>query len=225
VADPFLLEKLLAAFEKDTGIVLAYAQSNRMNETGEVTGSWKTFTDELNEEQFRADFILDGQTYVQQFLIHRNTIPNASAVLFRKSIYQKVGGAPEQLKNNGDWLIWLKMLCYGKIAFVAASLNYFRYHSKSVIATLHQNGQPDIYNEQYDFRMRKSFQDFIQQSGLSIDRQIVYANARYLSWDVGQRGLFYLQRRMYMKGWKNVLKATIYPSLQIGFLKKALGFR
>ena len=41
VADNFLLESLIKKMEIDSEIVIAYSQSNRINEKDEVSGTWK----------------------------------------------------------------------------------------------------------------------------------------------------------------------------------------
>lgn len=224
-ADPLLLAKLVKQFEDNPGLVLAYCQSHRMSDVNEVTGSWKEFTDELDEQQFTVDFVMGGKEYIERFLLHRNTIPNASAVVFRKHIYEQAGSAPEELKNNGDWLTWLKMLCYGDIGFVAEPLNYFRYHDKSVIASLVQQDTAGIYREQFDYRMRKAFAHFSKTKHIALSSAVQTANAKYMSWDVGNKGLFYLQQGAYAKGWKHILQASVYPTFQTGFVKRALGIK
>ncbi|TDQ19376.1 glycosyltransferase involved in cell wall biosynthesis [Algoriphagus boseongensis] len=223
-ADPLLLQTLIAKLGADPEIVLAYCQSNRMNAEGEVTGSWLDFTADLDPEGlFTTDFIMDGKEYIQRFLIHRNTIPNASAVLFRKSVFEKVGGALVNLKTNGDWLTWLKMLCFGKVAFVAASYNYFRYHNKSVIAKAHQTEHKNTYREQYDTVMRREFVSFLKQHAIGLSPKLLQTNQYYISLDLGHKGLYELKSGQFFMGWKHVLIASFYPKMQSGFIKKALG--
>lgn len=223
-ADPRLLQTLIAKLDADPEIVLAYCQSNRMNAEGEVTGSWLDFTADLDTEGlFNTDFLLDGKEYIRRFLIHRNSIPNASAVLFRKSVFEKVGGAPVHLKTNGDWLTWLKMLCFGKVAYVAAPYNYFRYHNKSVIARAHQNKDRGTYHEQYDTAMRKEFGAFLKQQAIDLAAEVLQTNSCYISLDLGHKGLYEIKKGHFYKGWKNVITASLYPKMQSGFIKKALG--
>ena len=226
MADPYLLQTLVERLDSDPGIVLAYSQSNRMSIQGELTGSWLDYTSDLDPDGlFETDFVMDGKEYINRFLIHRNTIPNASAVVFRKSIYSKIGGAPEELKNNGDWLTWLKMLCYGDIAYVAQPLNYFRYHDTSVIARISQQTIKGVYKEQYDYRIRKVFSDFIKKNNISFASILQRNNAKYISWDIGNMGLFYLKEGHLIKGWKLILQASVYPIFQTGFIKRAIGIK
>lgn len=134
VADPTFLEKLVPAFINNPNLVLAYSQSYRMNAQGEVTGSWKDCTDHIDSELFKNDFELSGLEYFERFLNFGNTIPNASAVVFKKQKYHDVGGASPSLRFIGDWEIWAKIASQGEIFFTHECLNYFRYHNTSVIA-------------------------------------------------------------------------------------------
>lgn len=222
IADSTLLARLVKVMESDNTIVMAYCQSHRMNTAGEITGSWKDFTDSLDATHFNADFVMDGKDYISRFLIHRNTIPNASAVLFRKSIFERAGGALEHLRTNGDWLMWLKMLCFGKVAYVTEPLNYFRYHDGSVIARAHQNVDATSYHEKYDRTMRKEFIAFLKQMHILLSPATCRQNKYYISLDDGNEGLHRLKNREYLNGWRKVLYASLWPSLQSGFIKKAL---
>ena len=224
IADLTMLSKLVEVMERDSSIVLAYCQSQSMNAAGEVTGSWKDFTDTLDSTQFIADFVMDGKEFINRFLIHRNVIPNASAVLFRKSIFEGVGGASAHLLTNGDWLMWLKMLCFGKVAYVAEPLNYFRYHDFSVIARAHQNAYADSYCEKYDRTMRKEFEAFLKQKNILLSPATCQQNKYYISLDVGNEGLYRLKEKDYFNGWRKVVYASLWPRLQSGFIKKALRF-
>lgn len=135
VADPCFLEKILKKIQQDKDVGLCFCESYRMDSNGLVTGDWSDWTNNLdNTIDFKKDFIVEGWDFILKTLIYKNVIPNASAVVFRKDLYQKVGGANKYLKTNGDWDIWLKMCSFTKVAFVAHKLNYFRYHNKSVIA-------------------------------------------------------------------------------------------
>ena len=62
-------------FFNDTEVVLAYCQSNRMNKDDNITGTWKTHTDEFDRSIFCSNFVMDGTQYIERFLIHK--IPSA----------------------------------------------------------------------------------------------------------------------------------------------------
>ncbi len=138
IADPYFLAKLVPQFDQNPDLALAYCQSNRMNAQGEITGTWKDFTDSVDPVLFERDFSMSGLEYFEKFLNHQNTIPNASGVLFKKEIYFQVGGANPSLRFIGDWEIWAKIIVEGDIYFTHECLNSFRYHDTSVIAQARQ---------------------------------------------------------------------------------------
>lgn len=130
------LEELVKPLLFDQGITLVYCQSNKVNELSEITGNWITHTDDLNKNLFLGSFTLDGNEFIERFLIYKNVIPNASGVVFRRAIVTKLGKLDDELvlKTCGDWLFYLKLITNNKITYIDKSLNYFRYHSESVIA-------------------------------------------------------------------------------------------
>ena len=220
VAEPEFLYELEQTLLANPQAVLAYCQSKKLNDDGEVTGSWQEFTDTVVEgNAFHNDFVMDGKKYLQQFLIHRNTIPNASAVLFSKKIFDQIGGANETLKTNADWLVWLRMSQFGDVSFLSTSYNYFRYHNESVIAKAHAS-ITTAYKEQYDGTMRKLLSSHLHQSK---DKSVIKFNKHYISIDNGQKGLHYLRLKQWIKGWNWIMRGSMYGNFKTGFIKKALG--
>ncbi len=134
--DIHFLEKLVKPFQKDSQVVLAYCQSNRVNEKGVVTGSWITQTDDLDKSLFLNDFIIDSNEFIEKYLIYRNVIPNASAVVFRREDVDinKHFDIGSEFRYCGDWMFYFKLIVNKKVAFISDSLNNFRYHQTSVIA-------------------------------------------------------------------------------------------
>lgn len=139
--DPYFLEEVSKPLINDSEVVLSYCQSNRVNEKGIITGNWQSQTNWLSKNAFEKDFILDGNLFIEQYLITINVIPNASGVLMQKKALLLLGSIENEndLKYSGDWLLYIKLLVNNKIGYVAKSLNNFRYHSNSVIATLVKN--------------------------------------------------------------------------------------
>ena len=222
VAEPTFLEKLLPFFESDNKIAMAYCQSNSINAAGEITGTWETFTNDLDSELFNKEFIMDGATYIERFLIHRNTIPNASAVIFKKYLYIDSGGGTVPLKNVGDWLIWLKILSCGKIAFTSMLLNHFRAHGESVIAKSIKNEDKTVFKDWYGLEMRSSLSKFLNTKKINISTETKKINAYYMAIDKGNMGLFKLKNGHFLNGWKLIFQASFFSKFQSGFIKKAL---
>lgn len=162
LAEEQLLEQLVQNASQHNGVVISYCQSNRMDAEGLLLGDWKDWTDDVDENLFKNDFVLGGNEYIENFLIRKNTIPNASAVIFRKEDFISVGRTDEDIKFCADWLLWLKILTQGDISFCSQKLNHFRFHPKSAIATSDENGGAfNMYK--YYFPLRKKFIVFLKE--------------------------------------------------------------
>lgn len=131
-ADARLLERLVPALETDREVVFAYCRSRRIREDDRLEGFADYYLDDWNGELWKADFCTSGSELCRNFFCGTNVVPNASAVVFRKDVYQRVGGPDESLRLCGDWKLWVAMALGNKVVYVAEPLNYFRYHPKSV---------------------------------------------------------------------------------------------
>ena len=220
--EPNFIEKTIKPLIIDKSIVISYSQSYQVDQFGVIKNSCLYWTNDLNKTLFLNNFTLSGISYIKQFLLYHNTIPNASAVIFRKFIYNRIEMAPEFLHGNGDYLTWLKMLCFGKIAFEASALNYFRRHEKSVIGILHTINDKSKYQEQFDFQLRKSFHQYLKTKKIAELRECMRTNHYFMALDKGNHGLFLLKKGKYIKGFWLILQATFYPVFQSGFIKRAV---
>jgi GT2 family glycosyltransferase len=140
-ADERFLEKLVPKLDRDPETVFSYCRSNYVSEEDQVVGFVDAYLDDLHPGKWEADFWVDGREECTKYLVQRNTITGTSSVLFRKDIFQEVGGADERLIFCGDWKTWASMaLAGGKIAYLAESLNFQRFHGTSVTAKSQQLG-------------------------------------------------------------------------------------
>ena len=175
VADPNLLQTLVDNLERTPNVVLSYCQSYRMNSNSEVIGDWVGHTADLNPELFASDFTMDGADFIKRYLKYKNVIPNASAVLFRKSTWSEVKGADEKVKYCSDWHFWMKLLTKGNVAFSAEKLNYFRFHDTSVIALAGKDAKgKEKYIFKYDILMRMALDDYLENNGCEGDSVVKY---------------------------------------------------
>ena len=131
-ADPELLGTLTRLLDSNPTVGLAYCQSTAVDERGAALFSLKDWTDDLDRQRWSADYVNDGRDECRRFVALKCTVPNASAVLFRRSVYIDVGTADENFRLSGDWMLWAKLLLASDIAFVAKPLNYFRVHGNTV---------------------------------------------------------------------------------------------
>lgn len=139
-ADEKLLETLVAVLDNHPRVGLAYCQSQVVDETGRASGTMDWWTRDLDEHRWQSDFCNSGDAECRRFLAQKNTLPNASAVVFRRDVFLAAGGAPESMRVCGDWMCWAKCLQISDVAFVAQPLNSFRKHSGSVSVQTQDNG-------------------------------------------------------------------------------------
>ncbi len=208
--DAYFLEKLVQPFKNDSNVVLVYSQSNRVNEKGEITGNWITHTNDLDESLFLHDFIMDSNEFIEKFLICKNVIPNASAVVFKKEavdLNQHFDIAPE-FRYCGDWMFYFKLIVNKKIAFVADSLNNFRYHSTSVIAKAVQSeNRITIIN--IDYKMRFVLMHYLSKMKISnYDKIKVKNNSIKRNFLTYEKALLLIQSGKKVKGYLMML--TVY---------------
>lgn len=130
-ADPTLLEKLVQTFaHKD--VALAYCQSLAIDEQSKVTANLIGWTDAISRHLWKHDFVMDGTYFAVNFMSIKNIIPNASAVLFRRSLYVSPPSLRPDFKLGGDLLLWVSIMHGRKIAYVAEALNRYRFHATTV---------------------------------------------------------------------------------------------
>src|SRR5438067_2377545 len=136
VADPRFLEVLVGRLDANPSAGLAYCKSLSIDEAGPVLGEVDPWTRPLDPARWDSDFTNSGPDECRRYLSHRNTIPNASAVLLRKSVYEAVGYANESMRLLGDWEMWVRVLLASDVAYSARPLNLYRHtHDQSVRRT------------------------------------------------------------------------------------------
>lgn len=162
--DENFLESLMVPFIKDPEVVLTYCQSHRVNSENKITGNWITHTSHFEQHAFGKPFIMYGNEFIENYLIHKNVIPNVSAVLFKKEELLKIIPLNFQpyMKYNADWFYYIQLTCNAKLGFIAQSLNYFRYHESSVIAKANiESGWLKIYK--MELLARKAMMQYIKK--------------------------------------------------------------
>ncbi|PGZ93592.1 glycosyl transferase [Bacillus pseudomycoides] len=145
------LEKAMKGFYKNKDVVLSYVQSKLIDEHGNVLApDCLGFNNDISTEKWKIPYIRNGIDEIKDSLVVKNTIPNVSAVVFKKIDIREIQGKLEQYKVAGDWFFYTYILQKGMICFQPESLNYYRRHMNSIVATedkhLHFNEVVDIQN-------------------------------------------------------------------------------
>lgn len=135
------LEKLVDILDQNPSVGLAYCQSYKVDESDRVVGMQTAYAADLDVNHWRQSYVNRGVDECVRYLVMKNTIPNASAVIFRKSVYEAVGGADEDSVLSGDWKLWVDMLRVSDVAFTSMLLNYQRFHIGTVRAKTDRMGK------------------------------------------------------------------------------------
>jgi len=132
IADEKFVEKLIECFE-DKDVVLAYAQSYQIDANDKIINeNYLNYTDDVSTSKWKENYIENGIEEIKTSLSIKNTIPNVSAVIFKKVDLKQVLEDMLKFKIAGDWYFYVWMLQQGKICYYKESLNYHRRHSNSV---------------------------------------------------------------------------------------------
>lgn len=142
-AHPLFLEKCLAAFAEQPEAGVVFTQSYAVDERGDILYSFKDkYLNKIFPENiWLRNFVRQGEEYII-YTSYSNTIPNAGAVLFKKSCLGSLdASAPfTAWKLMGDWLFWIQLLAHTQVVFIAEELNYFRQHTHTARTTALRNG-------------------------------------------------------------------------------------
>ena len=136
-AEPSFLAEVVKGFD-DPRVVLSYCQSKQMTADGSIAApDYLAYVADISRDKWTKPYVVSGLEEIRSALAVKNTIPNVSAVVFRKaslidSLITLADKLPEH-KVSGDWMIYIALLGHGHIAFHSEALNRHRRHSDSVV--------------------------------------------------------------------------------------------
>jgi glycosyltransferase involved in cell wall biosynthesis len=133
-ADERLLEVLVGRLEQNARCGLAYCNSLRVDGQNRIIEIVQPTMYQVDLTRWQRDFVGSGHEECSSYLLRENTIPNASAVVFRRALSDTVGGADESFALSSDWKFWVSLLSISDLAFVAEPLNFFRVHAHTTRA-------------------------------------------------------------------------------------------
>jgi glycosyltransferase involved in cell wall biosynthesis len=134
-ADKLFLEQLMGVLLNEPEVILAYCRSRKVHQNDQQDGFVDFYHVDRDPGRWSSNFRSVGREECEKYFVYSNPIPNASAVVFRKSVYDRVGGADECLRLCGDWKLWAAMALEGSVAYLSAPLNCFRSHGSNVSST------------------------------------------------------------------------------------------
>lgn len=123
LCEPNFLESLVKAINKDDKCVLAFCKMIAFTDEGV---KWVRTPTNLKEGFYKSRY------FISNFLALRNSIVNASGVVFKKEMALKVDSQYLRFKGVGDWMFWVELAECGSIAYIDDGLSYFRQHANNM---------------------------------------------------------------------------------------------
>lgn len=189
--EPEFLDTLIQILEKNQDACLAFCQSILIDKEDNLLHSFNVHYQFIfKTDRWEYDFCHDAQKECWGYMMLHNTIPNASAVIFRRRDLDKVLPVDGDFKLNGDWYFYVKLLSESKtFCYTAKPLNYFRYHR--------QTQRLSARNKTYAFFEILRIQDFIYKKYPFSGDQFVQARRQCAYWWLGNvNGTSLLNRTM-----------------------------
>lgn len=152
-------------------------------------------------KHFDSSNLYPGINYIRDYLIKQNTILNASALIFKKEIYNKCGSVDSTIHYSGDWLLYIKMLAFTDVFYIHEVHNYRRIHDKSHTFSLSDNWIDE------HIKIRKAIQKYFKTPTLKNDA-ISSKNNLLLKELYGSKSISLAKRRKIFKTFQTLLKVS-----------------
>jgi len=136
-SEPEFLAAVLRGFSTP-GIVMSYCESQMIDATGtRIASDYSDYVRTVDSRHWRNHFANDGEEEVRRYMSIMNTIPNVSAVVFKRDVLQSV--IKESIEDicgfrvAGDWRLYVEVLAKGGgVSFNPRPLNRHRRHHSGV---------------------------------------------------------------------------------------------
>ena len=115
------VEIMLEEFESDTAFV--HCNSMQIDQNGKESGFLLNDKDQVERTE---KFLLYSSFF--------NPVGSTGTVI-RKSAFETVGGWDEKYRNFGEWLLWIKLACVGKVKYTTRTYAYYRRHQTNMTNT------------------------------------------------------------------------------------------
>jgi glycosyltransferase involved in cell wall biosynthesis len=172
------LEKLLefSKIHRDVGLI--YSRSKIIDENGKLKKLYNEYNaPSLQLTHLKNDsdvYLFERKEFISNYMINENSIPNASAVLFKKKVVSsKVFNLLVRIKLNGDWVFWLSILQQTDLLYFSKDLNSFRHHSNNVRSTV--NKELPILEYFHVLNLMKGHQSNLTKA---VDRILYFTNKK-----------------------------------------------
>ncbi len=131
-SQPNFLNVMTAALDRHPSAALGYCQSTLVDARGSLVSAYPSYLDDIDPLRWKRSYSCAGRDELEHAMILRNSIPNASACIFRREALGAALSNRVPLRLCGDWLVYSRMLQRAGLVFVSEPMNIYRVHSKSL---------------------------------------------------------------------------------------------
>ncbi|KQS36123.1 glycosyltransferase family 2 protein [Pedobacter sp. Leaf194] len=133
-------------FNADPLISLFYSKSEMVDEDGKFANNLDWWYSDLNANKWNESHSNDSKMEILTYLSKKNTIVNASAVVFKNtSTIVWILNEVVNYKFCGDWMFWLIYLkSTDKLFYSTNTTNYFRTHNNTTRQNVNYNRNFEI---------------------------------------------------------------------------------
>jgi len=131
-AEPEFLDTLCVLLDNQPKVGLAYCNTAIYRDDKFVGDFASEKYNKFKTPHWQKDYILYGNTEIEQVLLRDCTINNASAVLMRKNLLDGIIPSLSEFRYSGDWFCYLQIATLADIAYCAKPLNNYRDHINNV---------------------------------------------------------------------------------------------
>ena len=180
-ADDLSSRRFLAEAMKgfdDPEVVMSYTESKLINSHGVIlTPNFRWSRDREKTGHYKESYVKNGLREIEEIMAIRCTIPNVSAVVFKKDgkiPYLRYFDEAAKFSQAGDWYFYTKVLEHGKISYNKKALNKFRIHGKSKTAGAKKDNKhyEEILSLHKEFALRYNLDEFVQKRMLNEEKRI-----------------------------------------------------
>lgn len=111
------VEKKIALMKMRKDVVIAFSASNVINGENEIL---------MERHPFRKKMIMDGRKLAKYSYLTKNIYGEPGNIMFRTAMARELGGFAKNTIYATDWDLWLRISCYGRVAYTNEVLMDYR---------------------------------------------------------------------------------------------------
>lgn len=124
---PDSVNEKIDAVNKHKDVALVFSATEIINKSDNVL---------MVRRYKNKDTIVNGLKICYESLHKRNLFGEPSNVLFKKEIFEKVGGFCHELKYVIDWDLWIRIAAFGNVCYINKVLSKYRISNTNVTSSL-----------------------------------------------------------------------------------------